>query len=145
MSTNDEFRDELRDALGYTNGVDPDLVDMILTGYDIAGLDVTVAEVTYDSFASDLVPVRAEDMPRMLTAEGAGITIEFEISAARSGLSGQVDPPTPGKIILDQLGNAHELELHPSGSFAFDLNSGPFRLRLVTADGDSIATEWLEP
>ena len=54
MSRDDEsqFVDELRESLGYTEDVSPDLLGMIMTGYDIVGIDAVIADLVYDSLAS---------------------------------------------------------------------------------------------
>lgn len=141
----DRLVDQLRDALGFDDQVDPDELDMIMTGYDIIGLDVVVAELTYDSREeSQLVPARAEGPARMMTAKGGGFTFEFEISGGTPRLAGRVIPAVAGTIELDQIGNQQSAPLDASAFYEFGLMVGqPFRLRLAPNHGEAIATEWL--
>ena len=141
----DRLIDRLRDALGFDDEVDPDELDMVMTGYDIVGLDVLVAELTYDSWdESELVPARAESPARMLTASGGGFSFEFEISGERPRLAGRVTPVTFGTIELDQIGNQQSAQLDASAFYEFGLMVGqPFRLRLTPEHGEAVATGWL--
>ena len=144
MSDQDRFRDELRDALGYGDEPSDDLVDMIMTGYDIVGLDVTIAPFVYDSSRDgDLVLVRGEDSVRALTAEGQTVTLELEVVESERRLSGRVLPPQPGTVYLDQEVVPQAVSVDEAGAFEFNLGTGSFRVRFDPDDGEQIATEWL--
>ena len=137
--------DQLRDAFGYSESVDADTLDMIMTGYDIAGIDTIVADLVFDSHRTDdAVPVRGDDPMRVLTAEGGGITFEFEIAADTSLVSGRVIPGGAATVHLDQIGNMQSVDLDETVSFEFGVNpDSPFRLRLVTRTGDVVSTDWI--
>ena len=139
----DPLEETLRDALGYTEVPDPETVEMIMTGYDIVGLDVVTAELTEDTA---LVAVRdGEPDVRTLTAEGGGIRFEFEIRPEAPHLVGRIVPASEGEVVLDQLGNEQTQQLDESSCYEFGLVPGsPFRLRFVAADGTVIATDWVE-
>ncbi|MCP3994596.1 MAG: hypothetical protein GY722_05955 [bacterium] len=141
----DRLVDHLRDALGYSESVDPDTLEMIMTGYDIAGIEVVVADLVYDSHRSEnLVPVRGNDLARVFTAEGGGVTFEFEITDGSSLVCGRVLPAVAATVYLDQIGNMRSVALGETAAFEFGVNAdAPFRLRLVTEAGDVVATEWV--
>jgi hypothetical protein len=144
MTSNDEFRRELREALGYTDEVSDGLIEMIMTGYDIAGLDVIIAELTYDSLRDGgLVPVRGEEPIRMIAAEAHGVTLELEIVGQIPRLVGRVIPARTGTVHLDQGVAPRSVPLDEAGAFEFALGTGPFRVRFDPEDGEQIATEWL--
>lgn len=142
----DPVEEALRDALGYGSAPDPETVEMIMTGYDIVGLDVVTADLIHDSaLAREGVPVRdGEPAIRSLTAEGGGLRFEFEIRPDAPHVVGRLIPPAPGEVLLDQLGNQQAQRLDESAGFEFVLVPGsPFRLRFVAGDGTTVATDWV--
>jgi hypothetical protein len=143
----DPLEETLRDALGYRDAPDPETIEMIMTGYDIAGMEVVAAELIHDSaLVADGVAVRdGEPEVRTMTAEGGGVRFEFEIRPEAPHVVGRLIPPSPGEMHLDQLGNPLAQTLDASAGFEFTLLPGsPFRLRFVTDDGVTIATDWVD-
>jgi hypothetical protein len=144
----DPLEETLRDALGYRDTPDPETIEMIMTGYDIAGMDVVAAELIHDSaLVADGVAVRdGEPDVRTMTAEGGGVRFEFEIRPEAPRIVGRLIPASPGAVHLDQLGNQQRQPLGESGGYEFTLLPGsPFRLRFVADDGTTIATDWVSP
>jgi hypothetical protein len=131
----------LRDALGYTDTPDPDTVEMVMTGYDIARLDVVTAELVEETA---MVPVRAgESLIRLISAEGGGFRFEFEVRETAPQVVGRLVPIAPGSVALDQIGNQQTQPLDDLGSYEFSLLIGkPFRLRFEPDEGPAVATEW---
>lgn len=150
MTSNDKNDDQtmdlLRDALGYTDSADEETVDMIMTGFDIVGLDAVTAEILFDSAVTSAgVPVRdSDDGVRLLTASGGGLDFELEVRETSSQLVGRVTPHLDAEILLDQLGNEQSSEIDAAGMFEFELGKGPFRLRLTQRDGTVVATDWIQ-
>jgi hypothetical protein len=146
MSDNKRDNDDptvemLRDALGYTDPPDPDTVEMVMMGYDIARLDVVTAELVEETA---MVAVRAGESPvRLVTAEGGGFRFEFEVRETAPQVVGRLVPIAPGSVALDQIGNQQTQPLDDLGSYQFNLVIGkPFRLRFDPEDGPAVATEW---
>lgn len=143
----DPLEETLRDAFGYRDAPDPEIVEMIMTGYDIAGMDVVAAELIHDSalFAGGVAVRDAEPEVRTITAEGGGVRFEFEIRPEAPHVVGRLIPPSSGEIHLDQLGNLQVQALDASAGFEFTLLPGsPFRLRFVADGGATTATGWVD-
>jgi hypothetical protein len=142
----DPLEETLRDALGYRDAPDPETVEMIMTGYDIAGMDVVAAELIHDSaLVADGVAVRDEEPEvRTMTAEGGGVRFEFEIRPEAPHVVGRLIPAVAGVVHLDQLGNQQSHPLGDYDGYEFTLLPGsPFRIRFVADDGTAIATDWM--
>lgn len=139
-------------------GPDADVTAMLVAGYDIVMTDTIEADLVHDSDVDELAAVRSGDLgARMLTyaepetgSEGSvqpGVEIAFEIVDGR--VVGHIDPPTVGRVLLEQPTNGREMvvgtEPDDLGSFEFELrNPSTFRLRYIDADGRSVATAWLD-
>lgn len=132
----------------------PEQTGMIMAGYDIVMADTIEAALLHDSAADDaeLAAVRSDTAgARMLafaTDDGPdGVEIEFELIGGR--VVGHVDPPLPGRIVLDQpsLSGGEPAIDEPDDLGAFELplrSTATFRLRFEAADGRTITTAWLD-
>ena len=137
---------QLREAFGFDEQPSPEVIEMIMTGFDIVNIDVLIAELVHDSAIHDEpIPVRGGDAgARMVSFAGEGIRFDFEIGDDDPQIVGRLTPASPGSIALDQVGNRQEELLDESGTFEFTITPGsPYRLRFMPESGPSIATEWL--
>jgi hypothetical protein len=82
---------------------------------------------------------------RRLSFETDALTVEVEV--APEGLHGQVVPPQPGTVELQQQdGAASTAAVDDVGWFTFAIAPVHlFRLRLRTRDGGQVVTEWTTP
>lgn len=107
-------------------------------------VDAELASLTYDSATEGVAGVRAEPADlRALTFVARGLTIELEVT--EDSLIGQVVPPQPGSVeVLLRDGSAGSVEIDEVGWFAIRPRpSGLFRLRVTTANGTAVLTEWI--
>ena len=141
-----ELMDALRDAYGFDERPSAEALQMIMTGYDIANIDVLITDLVHDSALHDEpVPVRGGDAgARMVSFEGEGVRFDFEVGDAAPHIVGRLTPFQAGTVALDQVGNQQGEPLDESGTFEFSISMGtPYRLRFTPEGGQSIATEWL--
>ena len=108
-------------------------------------MDAELAELTEDSSVdSGLAGVRSTDVPALLTFESANLTVEIEILQAGTSrrLLGQIVPPGPGQVDVDQGGATTTVEADEVGRFRADLGgAGPVRLR-CRVDTRVVETDW---
>ncbi|MFF3850654.1 hypothetical protein [Streptomyces sp. NPDC002328] len=136
------LEEELREAAAILDPVPAQLRQIAVEAYVLHDLDARIAELTFDSLV-DAIPVRgAVDVPRMLTFDTGGLTVDVEVTA--HGLMGQVLPPQPAAIeVLDGPRAGAALTADAMGRFTTDAPpTGPFALRLRTG-GEVVVTEWL--
>ncbi|MFF8593814.1 hypothetical protein ACF061_20670 [Streptomyces sp. NPDC015220] len=136
------LEEELRQAAAVLDPVPVELRQLALDAYALHDLDARVADLTFDSLL-DAIPVRgASDVPRMLTFQAGGLTIDVEVTG--DGLMGQLIPPRPARIeVLHGPRPGARLTADDLGRFTGEAPpAGPFALRLRTG-GDTVVTEWL--
>jgi hypothetical protein len=107
-------------------------------------VDAELASLTYDSATDGVAGVRAEPADlRALTFAARGLTIELEVT--EDSLIGQVVAPQAGSVeVLLRDGSAGSVEIDEVGWFTIRPRpSGLFRLRVTTADGTAVLTEWV--
>ncbi len=145
----DQLLEELGQALAQ-DGPNPEQVEMLMAGYDIVMADTLEAALIHDSASDELAAVRSETADaRMLAFADDEIEFEFEFELVAGRVVGHIDPPQPGTIYLEQptMSGPTVDEATPDdlGAFEFPLrDSGTFRLRFVGADGQSVATGWID-
>lgn len=136
------LEEELRQAAAILDAVPAGLLQLAVEAYALHDLDARIAELTFDSLV-DAIPVRgATDVPRMLTFQAGGLTVDVEVT--KDGLMGQVLPPQPAGIeVLNGPRRTAALTADELGRFTGQApTSGPFALRLSTG-GETVVTEWL--
>jgi hypothetical protein len=171
FENDDDLLGEVGQALAESGraagGPDPDRagtdrVEMLLVGYDMVMADRVAgpsqvdelidAILVEDSAADDLVAVRADtDARRLLTFTVDGAEVELEVSGGR--VSGQIDPPPTGPVVIEQPAAAvafgpdagsFQVEADQFGAFEFELSHpGSFRL-LMVLDGRRVAVGWVD-
>jgi hypothetical protein len=91
-----------------------------------------------------LIGTRAEPAaPRSMSFTAHELSVEVEVTA--DALLGQIVPPGPGEIELQQRdGSTRAVVVDEVGWFAFrPVPDTMFRLRVRTADGSAVMTEWV--
>jgi hypothetical protein len=155
MSRDDErLLAALADAVRAARAVPSDFVEAGKAAYSWRTIDAELATLTYDSAAELTTPGRGLVQPgtraepavlRALTFASPRLEIELQIGA--DSLLGQVVPPTAGRVevqlasdtvavaavAIDQVG---WFEVRPAPT-------GPFRLRVSTADEPDVLTGWV--
>jgi hypothetical protein len=146
MTRDEETLARLRGALRRRGDDSPDIVDMVMTGYDLTMENGPIAAISEDTAVSGLAPTRAGGAvePRFITCEANGVVFEFEIDGER--IIGTIDPARSGRVVLQQDEVREEATIGRSGSYELTLSgSAPFRLVLESDDGTSVSTEWVLP
>lgn len=137
---------ELGEAVRTAREVPARFIDVGKAVFSWRNLDAELAELTYDSAADSataLAGTRAEAATlRALTFVAGRLTIEIEVTP--DALLGQVLPPEPGEIELSgRDGSTRTVPVDEVGWFAIrPTPSGSLRLRLRTANGGSVLTQW---
>jgi hypothetical protein len=142
----DRLLADLGDAVRSASEVPPSFVQVGRGAFAWHGIDLELATLAYDSDVSG-VPVGVRSRSggvRSLTFEGAGLTLEVELSA--DALGGQVVPPRPGTVevwVDDEL--ASETAVDDAGWFhVAPPPARPFRLCVRTGD-DTVVTSRVTP
>ncbi|MDH4119667.1 MAG: hypothetical protein OEW30_19975 [Acidimicrobiia bacterium] len=140
--TDDEMVEELRAALTDARDGGPDMVDMIMTGYDLTVTDALVARIVE---AGEPVAMRSDaDGPRFVVCEGGGVTVSFEI--VDGTIVGDIHPVSGTDLFLEQALGTTTVDVSTTGAFEATLPSrAPFRLRYQPIEADPIVTEWILP
>lgn len=149
----DELTAELGRALRAAAEVPAGFVAAGKAAFTWRNVDAELAALGYDSatgptMAGTRAETRAETRVeratlRALTFVASRLTIELEVTA--DALLGQVVPPQPGQIELQQRDGAKRVvTVDELGWFAFHgaVPRGMCRMRLTVADGSTILTEW---
>ena len=113
-------------------------------------LDAELAALTYDSdIAEDaMAGMRSTGtaVPRALTFEASGLTVELEVVEGDGGrrLLGQLVPPQPGTVEARQFAATTTVEADEVGRFTVvGLQSGPVSLRCeAQGGGAAVVTDW---
>lgn len=146
MTTDDEaLMRELGEAVRAREAVTDRARDAARAAFAWRTIDEDLLALTHDAPASAETLVRATaDGPqaRVLSFEGAGISVEIEVLADQ--LIGQVLPGQEGRITLESPDEpARAVDVDATGFFEFRAPpSGPMRLRLTVA-GRRMTTSWL--
>lgn len=109
-------------------------------------VDAELAALSYDSATSPAgAGTRAEAASlRAMTFVASTLTIELEITG--DALLGQIVPPRPGEVsVQTRHGTQAAVPVDEVGWFAVrPVPDRMFRLRLRTADGATVVTEWID-
>lgn len=145
MSNEDaQMIEELRAAVSREADQSDELIDMIMTGYDLTMSGARVAELIEEAASS--MATRSSE-----TAESRFWTcvvddIRFDIEVGESLVIGSIEPAMPGRMILHQPDGLTSAVITGAGSFEVPLGSdAPFRLYFQPTEGDPIATSWILP
>jgi hypothetical protein len=109
--------------------------------------DAALAALVADS-ASAVPAVRGNTPPRLLTFAVGDVILELEADYTASGihLVGQLLPPQPARLRVDQPGGRSAIDADELGRFVVDIPAGPTRLHCtpLAAEGySSVQTEWV--
>jgi hypothetical protein len=146
LSSDDQWLEELQEALREQAAVPPGVVESAYQVYAWRTVDSELAQLTSDSLTEGhaMAGARADARsgPRELTFTSTTLTIELQVAAS---VLGQVVPARAGQVeVLHQDGTAEVHDVDDLGRFAIERAPGqPFRLR-VTA-GATVATGWITP
>lgn len=137
-----ELFELLRTALESDTDSDEDLIDMIMTGYDLTASGARVVEAIE---RSELANTRSSaDAPRFWTCTVDDLRFDFEL--AGESVVGSIVPVAAGRMILHQPDGIASVELSETGSFEVTrLSDGPFRLYYQPSEGEPVATGWILP
>jgi hypothetical protein len=141
--SDDALEAELRRAVELFDPVPSDLLQTAVEAYALRALDAELAELVFDSLSGPS-RVRGDRAPRMLTFQGAELTVDLEVTVTAGGgrVVGQLMPPGPAEV--EVLGH-HPVTLATDelGRFVYDdVPAGPFSLRCHLA-GATVVTEWI--
>ena len=143
----EELLDQLRSAQDRQLPVPENMIDLIMTGYDISNIDAAVAALVEDASLAEAGAVRDDDSDlRLLSFEHADLSIECEVRGVDRRVLGHVDAGGPGSLHLDDVEGSETTALDELGGFEFVLRSSrAFRLRWEPEDGGTVVTEWVVP
>jgi hypothetical protein len=139
----DRLLAELGAAMRGAAQVPARFVEVGKSAFAFRGASAEIAALTQDSAGAALAGTRAESAAlRSLTFVASQLAIELEVTA--DALVGQVVPPRSGEIeLVGPTGPIANTTVDDVGWFAVrPAPTGPVRLHLRTADGESIHTEW---
>jgi hypothetical protein len=144
MATDDESMfEELGEVLRRVDPVPPAVVTAARESYAWREVDAALARLTADSLRN-LAAVRGGS-GRLLTFAAGAVTIEVEVTLAggRLRVLGQLVPPQPARVRVDQPGGSVEVAADRLGRFAVaDLPAGATRFHCIPAEGEPVRTEW---
>jgi len=132
---------DLEAALRTANAVPERFLDIGKGAFSWRTADAELAELAGDSAAAP-AGTRARGGHRALSFDAGHLTVEVEL--APDGLLGQLVPPQPGTVELAEPGGTRaSAEIDDVGWFALrPPPEGLFRLRIRTAEGRIVHTEW---
>lgn len=136
--------EELRAAVSRQEDHSDELIDMIMTGYDLTMSGARIAELIEESATA--VAVRSAETAESRFWSCVVGDIRFDIEVGESLVIGSIEPAMPGRMILHQPDGLTSAVITAAGSFEVELRSdAPFRLYFQPTDGDPIATSWILP
>ena len=122
--------------------------DLARATFGLRDLDSQLAALMHDSAleAGDLVRRGGDADVRLLSYEAGDLMVELQVSAsgANRTILGEIHGGRVERIAVQTDGPGVEVQPDEQGRFRLaDLPAGPFRLRLLMADGRSITTSWV--
>ena len=122
--------------------------DLARATFGLRDLDSQLAALMHDSAleAGDLVRRGGGADVRLLSYEAGDLSVELQVSAsgANRTILGEVVGGRVERIAVQTDGPGVEVQPDELGRFRLaDLPAGPFRLRLLMADGRSVTTSWV--
>ena len=148
---NDEaLFDDLRGLFARADPVPERVQEAARAAFTWRTVDAELAELMRDSAEHDagaLALRGAATGPRLLSFESPRVAIEAEVTVLgprERRLVGQIVPPVPAAVTVEQAGARLTAQADELGRFAFDrLSAGPARLRATLPDGGmEVATPW---
>ncbi|MFD8491723.1 hypothetical protein [Amycolatopsis sp. NPDC059657] len=141
--TEEELLAELEAALRTAEEVPAGFVNAGKAAFAWRGVDAELAALTFDSAGAEVAGTRADSASvRALTYSAAEVTLEVEVGP--DALHGQVVPPQAGELdVRLRDGGTTTVPVDAVGWFVVRPKpAGTFRLRLRTADGKTVLTDW---
>jgi hypothetical protein len=122
--------------------------DLARATFGLRDLDSQLAALMHDSAleAGDLVRRGGDADVRLLSYEAGDLMVELLVSASGANriILGEVTGGEVERIAVQTDGPGVEVQPDERGRFRLaDLPAGPFRLRLLMADGRTITTSWV--
>ena len=139
----DPLMNDLRRVLDVVEPVSGRSLELARAAFDWRTMDAELAELVADSaLAGDLVAIRAEGQPRLVTFEHGEESIELEIHERGEGrlVVGQLEPEQAADVTLARPGGERlRTRADDAGRFSFELAAGgPAMLEAL-----SLRTDWL--
>jgi hypothetical protein len=141
--------DDLRGLLARADPVPERLHEAARAAFSWRTVDAELAELMRDSAEHDpgAPALRGPAARRLLSFESPRMAIEAEVTVLgprERRLAGQIIPPVPASVVVEQGGVRLTVQADELGRFAFDrLGAGPARLRATPPEGGmEIATPW---
>jgi hypothetical protein len=142
---------ELRGAADRFDPVPAGLLQAALDAFGWRTVDAELAELVFDSLLDpdDAALMRGSQGPRLLSFRAGELTIEVEITSARSsrGLVGQIVPPQQARVEIRHGAGVLPVEADDLGRFsAGSLPAGPISLRCRPSgegSGPTLVTDWV--
>lgn len=149
----EDWEEEMLSALaeaGRLEAVPVEAAAAAKSGFAWRTLDAELAALTYDSDVAEdaMAGMRSTGttVPRALTFEASGLTVELEVVEADGGrrLLGQLVPPQPGTVEVRQFTATTTVEADEVGRFTVSgIRSGPVSLRCESQGGGAaVVTDW---
>jgi len=140
----------IRDMFDRVDAVPAWLVDAAKLTFGLRDVDVELAALVADSDVDEpLLAVRSAAVAaRLLTFDGEDLTIELEMHPAGEGpaIVGQLVPPGPAQVDVDQVDGGETVQADDLGRFSVaTLRTGPCRLVCRRPGRRPTATPWLIP
>jgi hypothetical protein len=144
----DRLEEELRRLAARADPVPPELLDGAAGAFAWRDIDAELAELVFDSLLDTdaAAAVRGSPDRRLVSFEAGELAIDVEVTASGAGrtVMGQIVPPRRGQVDLRRPGETVTVEADELGRFrSGPLRPGPLSLRLRTADGGPVVTDWL--
>jgi hypothetical protein len=139
---------ELRELARRVDPVPEQVMEAARRSFVWRTVDAELAELAYDSAASELQPagVRGAGAPRILSFVGEELSVDLEVSDVGGGrrLVGQLVPPREATLELRHAGGAMALTADAIGRFsAGPVPGGAVSLRCATGPGHAVETAWI--
>jgi hypothetical protein len=142
--------EELRGLVARADAVPERLQGAARAAFTWRTIDAELAELMQDSAELDAGALALRSTatgPRLLSFESPHVAIEAEVTVLgprERRLVGQIVPPVPAILTVEQDGIRLTVQADELGRFAFErLGAGPARLRAALPDGGmEVATPW---
>jgi hypothetical protein len=145
--TDDAFVEELRQVVNQVDGLPEEVVTDAKAAFALRRAGDRLAALTFDSWAEPAAAglrSSSAERHRQLSFSIDDVMVAFELDVTDRRIVGLVIPPRPVRVELRNVARSIESTCDEHGRFVVDdVPTGPASVRLVAADGDSIATEWL--
>jgi hypothetical protein len=143
LSGDDILLERLRRMLDGTDVVPAHVREAARAAWAWRNVDAELAALVSDSLTG-AAPVRGR-AARLLSYEAGEIVVEIEVTETGEGirLVGQIVPPQPARVRVEQPDGGVDLDADELGRFATgELPHGPVRLVCTPGGGTPVRTEW---